>query len=291
MSIRIKKRQKNPQIKTREIEKTEEKTENIKEKQESLENLKEIKKKQRIRKRKKGIDTGILTSEDAKKLGLVPHKIEKENSKYGLKKREPINLDTQFTAQTDQVDMIHAEMMKFVDNEMKKDLNVLDSNSKKDEIKNNKNNKNTDDLSNEIYNYLPKYLMTESFLVQQNDDLGLTGIQEVEMPDVKIQNIEQTEKAKRKLMELQKKKKNKGSRDYVPVNYHSFILSSLQKKKKEKKEEDESKNEERKTEKNQFLKKEKEKEINLNKDSNTKREISTDGLAVSRFKKKMGFYK
>ncbi|MCI4394433.1 hypothetical protein PGIGA_G00168710 [Pangasianodon gigas] len=184
--------------------------------------LDEAKELQSLRRRQKGVSlVSLLVGEklpleaeiedDPFKLktgGIVDMKKVKDNAIDNTE--DDLNLGTAFSAETNRRDE-DADMMKYIETELKKKKGLLEAEEQKVKMK------NAEDLLYE----LPENIRvnsakkTEEMLSNQM----LSGIPEVDLGiDAKIKNIITTEEAKAKLIAEQRNKKKDSGTSFVPTN-------------------------------------------------------------------------
>ncbi|XP_063067041.1 splicing factor C9orf78 homolog [Engraulis encrasicolus] len=186
--------------------------------------LDEVKEIQSLRKRQSGVSLTTLNvgeklpleadiEDDPFKLktgGIVNMKKVKDRNRDMDEDDNELNLGTSFSAETNRRDE-DADMMKYIETELKKKKGVVEEDEQK--VK----EKNPEDLLYE----LPENIRvnsakkTEEMLSNQM----LSGIPEVDLGiDAKIKNIILTEDAKAKLIEQQKNRKKDNGTSFVPTN-------------------------------------------------------------------------
>ncbi|XP_062845049.1 splicing factor C9orf78 homolog [Trichomycterus rosablanca] len=184
--------------------------------------LHEAKELQNLRRRQKGVSLAALlvgeklpieaeTEDDPYKLktgGIVDMKKVKDRATDITE--DDLNLGTSFSAETNRRDE-DADMMKYIETELKKKKGVKEAEEQKIKMK------NAEDLLYE----LPESIRvnsakkTEEMLSNQM----LSGIPEVDLGiDAKIKNIISTEEAKAKLIADQRNKKKDNGTSFVPTN-------------------------------------------------------------------------
>ncbi|KAM9440300.1 splicing factor C9orf78 homolog [Clarias gariepinus] len=184
--------------------------------------LDEAKELQSLRRRQKGVSLAALLvgeklpleaeiEDDPFKLktgGIVDMKKVKDGAIDNAE--DDLNLGTAFSAETNRRDE-DADMMKYIETELKKKKGLLEAEEQKIKIK------NAEDLLYE----LPENIRvnsaekTEEMLSNQM----LSGIPEVDLGiDAKIKNIISTEEAKAKLLAEQRNKKKDNGTSFVPTN-------------------------------------------------------------------------
>eukprot|EP00741_Cyanophora_paradoxa_P008998 tig00001424_g8711.t1 len=158
--------------------------------------LQDIKLMQRERGRKKG-----LTAEEL--IVGAPLGSDEEGPKYGLQKRKAADadekdmtqLESTFTTQQDTAE-VDEHMEKFIQEEMARRRGEGGEKKKEEEKP-----KSRED---ELYT-IPAHLKAKSKIVEDTAGAWLTGIMEVQLPiDYKLKNIEETEAAKRRMIEERK---------------------------------------------------------------------------------------
>ncbi|XP_074655016.1 splicing factor C9orf78-like [Tubulanus polymorphus] len=140
--------------------------------------------------------------------GIVDMKALKEQGKLA----DPESIGTSFAAETNRRDE-DADMLKYVEKELAKKKGLVS----KDESPEKKSVKTVNDVLFDVPEHLRATTMkrTEDMLSNQM----LSGIPEVDLGiDAKIRNIEQTEDAKQKLIELKMKRNNEKVSAFVPTN-------------------------------------------------------------------------
>ncbi|XP_012695324.1 telomere length and silencing protein 1 homolog [Clupea harengus] len=186
--------------------------------------LDEVKEIQSLRKRQTGVSLATLlvgenlpmeddVEDDPFKMktgGIVHMKKVKERNRDMTEDDNDLNLGTSFSAETNRRDE-DADMMKYIETELKKKKGVVEDEEQKVKVK------NPEDLLYE----LPENIRvnsakkTEEMLSNQM----LSGIPEVDLGiDAKIKNIIFTEEAKAKLIAAQKNKKKDNGTSFVPTN-------------------------------------------------------------------------
>ncbi|TSK82115.1 hypothetical protein Baya_5011 [Bagarius yarrelli] len=147
----------------------------------------------------------------------VRSKLEETKELQSLRKRQSgvsteddLNLGTAFSAETNRRDE-DADMMKYIETELKKKKGFLEAEEQKVKLKN---------AEDQLYE-LPENIRvnsakkTEEMLSNQM----LSGIPEVDLGiDAKIKNIISTEEAKAKLIAEQRNKKKDSGTSFVPTN-------------------------------------------------------------------------
>ncbi|KAM9324316.1 splicing factor C9orf78 homolog [Gastrophryne carolinensis] len=186
-----------------------------------LEEAKEI---QNLRRRPNGVSaTALLVGEtlteeailadDPFKIktgGMVDMKKLKERGKDRLGEEEDLNLGTSFSAETNRRDE-DADMMKYIETELKKRKGIIEKEEKKDKPK------SAEDCLYELPDSInvSSAKKTEEMLSNQM----LSGIPEVDLGiDAKIKNIIATEEAKAHLLAEQQNKKKDKQTSFVPTN-------------------------------------------------------------------------
>ncbi|NWU55447.1 TLS1 protein, partial [Dromas ardeola] len=145
-----------------------------------------------------------------KSRGMEDMKKSKERGKDRINEEEDLNLGTSFSAETNRRDE-DADMMKYIETELKKRKGIVENQEPKGKLKNAKNS---------LYE-VPENIRvssakkTEEMLSNQM----LSGIPEVDLGiDAKIKNIICTEEAKAKLLAEQQNKKTASQTSCVPTN-------------------------------------------------------------------------
>ncbi|XP_027021285.1 telomere length and silencing protein 1 homolog isoform X1 [Tachysurus fulvidraco] len=185
--------------------------------------LEEAKELQNLRKRQKGVSLASLLvgeklpleaeiEDDPFKLktgGIVDMKKVKDRA-LDTSTEDDLNLGTAFSAETNRRDE-DADMMKYIETELKKKKGLLEAVEQKVKMKN---------AEDQLYE-LPENIRvnsaekTEEMLSNQM----LSGIPEVDLGiDAKIKNIISTEDAKAKLIAEQRNKKKDSGTSFVPTN-------------------------------------------------------------------------
>ncbi|KAJ8339162.1 hypothetical protein SKAU_G00359480 [Synaphobranchus kaupii] len=185
--------------------------------------LDEAKEVQSLRKRQSGVSVAALLvgeklpldaeEDDPFKLktgGVVDMKKVKDRNRDMTEEDTDLNLGTSFSAETNRRDE-DADMMKYIETELKKKKGLVETEEKKVKVKN---------AEDQLYE-LPENInvssakKTEEMLSNQM----LSGIPEVDLGiDAKIKNIIFTEEAKAKLLAEQRNKKKDNGTSFVPTN-------------------------------------------------------------------------
>ncbi|XP_069741284.1 splicing factor C9orf78 homolog [Narcine bancroftii] len=208
--------------KRREEESDEEDEQRVVEVRSKLDELKEI---QSLRKRQNGVSAAaLLVGEQApeeatnvddpfklKTGGMIDMKMIKDRKRERIEEEDTdLNLGTSFSVETNRRDE-DADMMKYIETELKKRKGILENEEQKTKIKN---------PEDQLYE-LPDSInissakRTEEMLSNQM----LSGIPEVDLGiDAKIKNIISTEEAKAQLLAEQRNKKKDNSTSFVPTN-------------------------------------------------------------------------
>ncbi|KAJ3449292.1 telomere length and silencing protein 1 tls1 family member [Anaeramoeba flamelloides] len=181
----------------------------------------------------KGINASVLTNKDSKRLSN--NKKSKNSNNYGTssstsKKKRSNKLEDQFTAQSEKPDILEKQMMEYIESELKKKRQASNKDIPKGFVtsKPQQPQQTTDFSIMSQLEDLPEHLKITSNLVVEDVDIALNSVQEVKLPiENKLKNIEQTEKARKKLQEKMKNNKsenntNRYNNDELPSNYHSF---------------------------------------------------------------------
>ncbi|XP_036385445.1 telomere length and silencing protein 1 homolog [Megalops cyprinoides] len=142
--------------------------------------------------------------------GVVDMKKVKDRNRDMTEDETDLNLGTSFSAETNRRDE-DADMMKYIETELKKKKGLLETEEQKVKVKN---------AEDQLYE-LPENInvssakKTEEMLSNQM----LSGIPEVDLGiDAKIKNIISTEEAKAKLLAEQRNKKKDSGTSFVPTN-------------------------------------------------------------------------
>ncbi|XP_063172155.1 splicing factor C9orf78 homolog [Candoia aspera] len=186
--------------------------------------LEEAKEVQSLRKRPSGVSAAALLVgeklqeettlvDDPFKIksgGMVDMKKLKERGKDRISEEEDLNLGTSFSAETNRRDE-DADMMKYIETELKKRKGILENEEQK--VK----QKNAEDCLYELPESIrvSSAKKTEEMLSNQM----LSGIPEVDLGiEAKIKNIISTEEAKARLLAEQQNKKKDSETSFVPTN-------------------------------------------------------------------------
>uniref|UniRef100_A0A4W3JAW4 Chromosome 9 open reading frame 78 n=1 Tax=Callorhinchus milii TaxID=7868 RepID=A0A4W3JAW4_CALMI len=187
-----------------------------------LDELKEI---QSMRRRQNGVSAAALlvgektpeeasTVDDPFKLktgGMIDMKKIKDRNRERVEEEETdLNLGTSFSVETNRRDE-DADMMKYIETELKRRKGILENEEQKVKIK------NPEDMLYELPDNInvSSAKRTEEMLSNQM----LSGIPEVDLGiDAKIKNIISTEEAKAQLLAEQRNKKKDNATSFVPTN-------------------------------------------------------------------------
>ncbi|KAJ6237259.1 telomere length and silencing protein 1 tls1 family member [Anaeramoeba flamelloides] len=182
----------------------------------------------------KGINASVLTNKDSKRLSN--NKKSKNSNNYGMssstsKKKRSNKLEDQFTAQSEKPDLLEKQMMEYIESELKKKRQTSNKNIPDGFVtsKPQQPQQTTDFSIMSQLEDLPEHLKITSNLVVEDVDIALNSVQEVKLPiENKLKNIEETEKARKKLQEKMKNNKsdenntNHYNNNELPSSYHSF---------------------------------------------------------------------
>uniref|UniRef100_A0A8C7E6E0 Chromosome 9 open reading frame 78 n=1 Tax=Naja naja TaxID=35670 RepID=A0A8C7E6E0_NAJNA len=183
--------------------------------------LEEAKEVQSLRRRPNGVSAAaLLVGEKLQEQTTLvddPFKIKsggmvdmKKLAEGGISEEEDLNLGTSFSAETNRRDE-DADMMKYIETELKKRKGIMENEEKK--VK----QKNAEDCLYELPESIrvSSAKKTEEMLSNQM----LSGIPEVDLGiEAKIKNIISTEEAKARLLAEQQNKKKDSETSFVPTN-------------------------------------------------------------------------
>lgn len=185
--------------------------------------LEEAKEVQSLRRRPNGVSAAaLLVGEKAPEDDVVdddPFKIKTggmidmkklKDCKEKITEEDDLNLGTSFSAETNRRDE-DADMMKYIETELKKRKGIVENEEKKVKLK------NAEDCLYELPDSInvSSAKRTEEMLSNQM----LSGIPEVDLGiDAKIKNIISTEEAKARLLQEQQNKKKDSETSFVPTN-------------------------------------------------------------------------
>ncbi|KAI9499311.1 hepatocellular carcinoma-associated antigen 59-domain-containing protein [Zychaea mexicana] len=210
---------------------------------ETIEDLQELR---RLRRKHGGIDVDKLSKGDKKKKKKEPAKepsdpwklltgglVDKDAVRKGARPddeegtEKKLKLDT-FTTQTNALD-VDKHMMAYIEEEMRRRRGEAAS-KEEDEEDEQQQKDGLVDIYEELY-MLPERLRVQSKHVEEGSvqlsTQMLTAIPEVDLGiDVRLKNIEETERAKRKYLDEHREEAGKSSRDEVPANFEKQLRKS-----------------------------------------------------------------